>query len=120
MGRNPLGEVSNSNKKCKRYFSDGGRRVSLAGRESQAEVDVLSRVSPGFSAEQAGKAENTFTVGTRNFQALAVNQGQPTLEGPAEGWRDLTLPGDYSHTSRAFKEEADLAQVARLSMVPHG
>ncbi|KAM7068269.1 zinc finger protein 385C isoform 2-T2 [Molossus nigricans] len=78
-----------------------------------------------------GKAENAFTVGTDNFQrhallrhvtsgahrqALAVNRGQPTFEGQAEGGE--TYPGlATTPTSRGIKVEVDPAKVAVLTTV---
>jgi hypothetical protein len=78
-----------------------------------------------------GKAENAFTVGTDNFQrhallrhvtsgahrqALAVNQGQPTFEGLAEG-RGAYSSLSTTPTSRDVKVEVDPAKVAVLTTV---
>lgn len=61
------------------------------------------------------KDKNAFMVGTNNFQALVVNQGQPTLEDPAEGGG--TYPSlATTPTSRVVKVEADLAKVVVLTI----
>ena len=127
-GKKPAKEASNSNKKCKRYFNehwkeefpwldfDYGRKLMFCLECRQALV-----------RNKHGKAENSLTVGTDNFQfpallhhvtsgahrqALAVNWGQPTLE--AEGGE--AYPGlATTPTSRGIKVEVDPAKVAVLT-----
>lgn len=61
------------------------------------------------------KDKNAFMVGTNNFQALVVNQSQPTLEDRAEG--EGTYPSlATTRTSSVVKVEADLAKVVVLTI----
>ncbi|XP_066111513.1 uncharacterized protein C17orf113 homolog [Saccopteryx bilineata] len=131
-GKKPAGEASNSNKKCKRYFNEHWKE-EFAWLDFDYERKLMSclecRQALGWNKH--GKAENAFTVGTDNFQrhallrhvtsgahrqALAVNRGQPTFEGQAEGGGAYPGPAT-TPTSRGIKAEVDPAKVAVLTTV---
>uniref|UniRef100_A0A8D2AJ58 Chromosome 17 open reading frame 113 n=1 Tax=Sciurus vulgaris TaxID=55149 RepID=A0A8D2AJ58_SCIVU len=131
-GKKPAGEASNSNKKCKRYFNEHWKEeFTWLDFDYERKLMFCLECRQALVRNKHGKAENAFTVGTDNFQrhallrhvtsgahrqALTVNQGQPTLEGPAEGG------GAYAGlaatpTSRDVKVEVDPAKVAVLTTV---
>ncbi|XP_036875659.2 uncharacterized protein C17orf113 homolog [Manis javanica] len=131
-GKKPAGEASNSNKKCKRYFNERWKEeFPWLDFDCERKLMFCLECRQALVRNKHGKAENAFTVGTDNFQrhallrhvtsgahhqALAVNRGQPTLEGQAKGGGahpDLaTTP-----TSRGVKVEVDPAKVAVLTTV---
>ncbi|KAG3268931.1 hypothetical protein H1C71_021863 [Ictidomys tridecemlineatus] len=131
-GKKPAGEASNSNKKCKRYFNEHWKEeFPWLDFDYERKLMFCLECRQALVRNKHGKAENAFTVGTDNFQrhallrhvtsgahrqALTVNQGQPTFEGPVEGG------GAYSSlaatpTSRDVKVEVDSAKVAVLTTV---
>ncbi|XP_049492051.1 uncharacterized protein C17orf113 homolog [Panthera uncia] len=131
-GKKPAGEASNSNKKCKRYFNEHWKEeFPWLDFDYERKLMFCLECRQALVRNKHGKAENAFTVGTDNFQrhallrhvtsgahrqALAVNRGQPTFEGQAEGggaYPDLaTTP-----TSTGVKVEVDPAKVAVLTTV---
>nr|XP_051680954.1 uncharacterized protein C17orf113 isoform X1 [Oryctolagus cuniculus]XP_051680955.1 uncharacterized protein C17orf113 isoform X1 [Oryctolagus cuniculus] len=131
-GKKPAGEASNSNKKCKRYFNEHWKEeFPWLDFDYERKLMFCLECRHALVRNKHGKAENAFTVGTDNFQrhallrhvtsgahrqALAVNQGQPALEGQAGGG------GAYSGlaptpTPRGVKAEVDPAKVAVLTTV---
>nr|XP_035925052.1 transmembrane protein C17orf113 isoform X3 [Halichoerus grypus] len=131
-GKKPAGEASNSNKKCKRYFNEHWKEeFPWLDFDYERKLMFCLECRQALVRNKHGKAENAFTVGTDNFQrhallrhvtsgahrqALAVNRGQPTFEGHAEGggaYPDLETPP----TSRGVKIEVDPAKVAVLTTV---
>lgn len=131
-GKKPAGEASNSNKKCKRYFNEHWKEeFPWLDFDYERKLMFCLECRQALVRNKHGKAENAFTVGTDNFQrhallrhvtsgahrqALAVNRGQPTFEGQAEGggaYPDLEMPP----TSRGIKVEVDPAKVAVLTTV---
>ncbi|XP_049715018.1 transmembrane protein C17orf113 isoform X1 [Elephas maximus indicus] len=131
-GKKPAGEASNSNKKCKRYFNEHWKEeFTWLDFDYERKLMFCLECRQALVRNKHGKAENAFTVGTDNFQrhallrhvtsgahrqALAVNQGQPTFEGQAEGGG--AYPGLVSTpTSRGVKVEVDPSKVAVLTTV---
>ncbi|EPY82315.1 hypothetical protein CB1_000663007 [Camelus ferus] len=131
-GKKPAGEASNSNKKCKRYFNEHWKEeFPWLDFDYERKLMFCLECRQALVRNKHGKAENAFTVGTDNFQrhallrhvtsgahrqALAVNQGQPTFEGPAEGGG--ACPGlAPTPTSKGIKVEVDPAKVAVLTTV---
>ncbi|KAM8816987.1 LOW QUALITY PROTEIN: uncharacterized protein C17orf113 homolog [Rhynchonycteris naso] len=130
-GKKPAGEASNSNKKCKRYFNGHWKEEFTWLGFDYEKLMFCLECRQALVQNKRGKAENAFTVGTNNFQrhallrhvtsgahrqALAVNRGQPTFEGQAEGGG--AYPGlATTPTSRDIKVEVDPAKVAVLTTV---
>lgn len=131
-GKKPAGEASNSNKKCKRYFNEHWKEeFTWLDFDYERKLMFCLECRQALVRNKHGKAENAFTVGTDNFQrhallrhvtsgahrqALAVNRGQPTFEGQAEGGG--AYPGlATTPTSRGIKVEVDPAKVAVLTTV---
>ncbi|KAM5272680.1 LOW QUALITY PROTEIN: uncharacterized protein C17orf113 homolog [Ctenodactylus gundi] len=132
QGKKPAGEASSSNKKCKRYFNEHWKEeFPWLDFDCERKLMFYLECCQALVRNKHGKAKNTFTVDTDNFQrhallchitsgahrqALAVNQGQPAFEGPTEGGgacRGLaTIP-----TSRDVTVEVDSAKVAMLTTV---
>ncbi|KAF5918092.1 uncharacterized protein C17orf113 homolog [Diceros bicornis minor] len=131
-GKKPAGEASNSNKKCKRYFNEHWKEeFTWLDFDYERKLMFCLECRQALVRNKHGKAENAFTVGTDNFQrhallrhvtsgahrqALAINRGQPTFEGQAEGAG--AYPGlATTLTSRGVKVEVDPAKVAVLTTV---
>ncbi|XP_005875815.1 PREDICTED: zinc finger protein 385C [Myotis brandtii] len=131
-GKKPAGEASNSNKKCKRYFNEHWKEeFTWLDFDYERKLMFCLECRQALVRNKHGKAENAFTVGTDNFQrhallrhvtsgahrqALAMNRGQPTFEGQAEGGG--ASPGlATTPTSRGIKVEVDPAKVAVLTTV---
>lgn len=131
-GKKPAGEASNSNKKCKRYFNEHWKEeFPWLDFDYERKLMFCLECRQALVRNKHGKAENAFTVGTDNFQrhallrhvtsgahrqALTVNQGQPTFEGPAEGGGAYTGLA-ATPTSRDVKVEVDPTKVAVLTTV---
>lgn len=131
-GKKPAGEASNSNKKCKRYFNEHWKEeFTWLDFDYERKLMFCLECRQALVRNKHGKAENAFTVGTDNFQrhallrhvtsgahrqALAVNRGQPTFEGQAEGGKDYSGLVN-TPTSRGVKVEVDPAKAAVLTTV---